>query len=614
MNDLREKLRHLPAEPGIYVMKDAEQRVIYVGKAKSLKSRVASYFNKTSHENPRLLKLIEHIRDFAVFVVGTETEALLLERTLIRHHRPLYNVLFTDDKEYPLVRVSTHHDWPTFRVVRRRADDGATYLGPYSSGSGLQLLLALVHRIFPLVRCNAWEFAHAKRPCNYYAMKQCLAPCSLPVDPTQYRTMVGQAIAVLQGKSAEVRSELAQAMAAAAATRDFEQAARLRDTLKAMDYLKEREQVVFNNKLVACDIFGLAADEHTLCIAIIKVRESKIAETYRFALELPLAAVDEGLFEFLLQYYGSHQLPQEIILAHAPAHSAELGQLFTAAHKIVVPQRGKKKSLLAMATRNAELHRDEVRREQQKQEIRLEKLGRFVGLTTIPRVLECLDISHHQGSATVASIVCFRDGVASKGDYRHYNLKAAHGEPDDYKSIYEIMQQRLKKAAEGRGNMPDLMVIDGGRGQLSAALKAAAEFPQISCSIVALAKSKTRYSPREYGELPASRHKSGERVFVPGSATSLALEEGSDEFRLLTHLRDEAHRFAITFHRKKQIKNTLSSPLETIPGVGPKLRQRILSHFATHELLIQASIEEFSSIHGVSASIASKVYSHFHSK
>lgn len=615
MNDLREKLQHLPSEPGIYVMKDAKQRIIYVGKAKSLKNRVSSYFRTSRHENPRTQKLVENIRDFAIFVVHSETEALLLERTLIRHHRPLYNVLFTDDKEYPLIRVTTHKDYPTFRVVRKRANDGATYLGPFGSGHEMQLLLELIHKIFPLVRCSPWEFSKAKRPCNYYAMGQCLGPCTLPVDKQLYRDMVDQAIAVLQGKNQEVSSTLKTKMLEASQAMNYEQAALYRNQLLAMEHIKSSEQVVLNNKMVDSDIIGVAASDDTLCICLLKIRESKLTENTHYTLALPLGNREDALFEFLLQYYGEHSLPAEIVVPFVPSNNEELSQLFTAQHKLVLPQRGKKKSLLAIAMRNAQLNLEEVQREHSKREKTLEQLQRFLSLPRIPHTIECLDISHHQGSSTVASIVCFKNALPSKKDYRHYNQENDLSSPDDFKSIELIMHRRLQKAVDRDESLPDLMIIDGGKGQLQAALKAARSFNALSCPIVALAKSRTIRLSGDFEVAGLSKQpRSSERIFVPGRAEPLVLEEGSEIYRLLTHIRDEAHRFAITYHRKKSGKRLLSSPLDTIVGIGPSLKKRILTYFPSQEALKQASIEDLAQIPGVSESLAASVYNKLRTK
>ncbi len=602
MTLLRDKLQHLPLEPGVYVMKDVNGRIIYVGKAKLLKNRVSSYFRTKPHENSRIQALVARIDDFSVFVVRQEHEALMLERSLIRQHRPLYNVLFTDDKEYPLLRVSTQEDWPRFSIARRRRNDGATYLGPFGSSLALQQLLKVIFKIFPLVRCSAREFAQAKRPCNYYAMKQCLAPCTLPVEKALYGTMVQQAIEVLHGKNQEVRQVLRRSMEAASAELRYEEALILRNQLQAMDGARAAEQVVLDNHLGDCDLFGLAANASTLSLCLLKIRASRLVENSPFVVAMPLGEVDEALFEFLLQYYGEQPLPREIILSREPAFVEELREFFTPQHKLSLALRGKKKALLNIASRNAELSLAEAEREELKKQQRLSELQQFLNLPSLPAVIECLDISHHQGSATVASIVCFREGLPSKKDYRHYTLSEAITGPDDFASISEIMRRRLQKANEGRAPMPDLMVIDGGKGQLSAAEKARAGFPELRFSLVALAKSRLRNNSGPLVRSP-------ERVFVGDTGEALSLREGSESFRLLTHLRNEAHRFALSFHRKKQGK--ITSSLDQLKGVGRVLRQRILAHFPSQEALRQASPAELSQIKGVSAPLAQEIHGYF---
>jgi len=633
---LRESLVALPCEPGVYLMKDVRGAIIYVGKAKSLKPRVNSYFMQ-KNQTSKTAALVAEIRDFSVILVQTEVEALLLERTLIKHHQPRYNILLRDDKEYPFLRVDFKAAWPRIEKVRRRKDDGATYLGPYGNPGFLRLLLDAAHRIFPLIRCSSHEFASAKRPCNYYHMKLCLAPCTLPVERDVYLSMIENALAFLQGKGRDVAQSLKAKMLSAADREDYEAATVYRDQLIAFESVSEK-QAVMNIGVDNADFIGYAANDRYVSFQVMMVRDSRLIGTDAFLVEAGAHdAISAGiaLTEFLLQYYDGRTPPTSIYLPVTLEDSEDAGNLASALTfekhdpeggidrpdkprkriAILVPQRGPKRDLIETALKNAGFALAEADRRSERKRVELEILQEKLRLPVFPRRIECIDISNIQGTAIVASNVCFIDGKPSKEHYRHYSLtdESTTG-PDDFGSIKAVVLRRLARAQRD-GDAPDLLIIDGGKGQLNAALEAAREHGGSAPMIVGLAKSrveKDRFTGRIIDTSAPKR--SFERVFVPEGDDPIPLTPGSSEYRLMTHIRDEAHRFAITHHRKKRSKILQGSTLEKIPGIGKTLRQRLIRDFGGMDGLRRASLEELRAVKGLREEAAVALFSHLQSE
>lgn len=610
---VRSKLTSLPRDPGVYFMKGSKGQVLYVGKAKDLKSRVSSYFTDSKDHSPKTRSLVREIQDFEIMLVKTEVEALLLERTLIKHHQPPFNILLRDDKEYPYVRIDFSADWPRIEIVRRRQDDRAEYFGPFSAAGSLRTSMDAIKRVFPLIRCNQWEFEHAKRVCNYYHMKMCLGPCVLPVEKETYKSMLRDAMALLQGKNDEVAKALHAKMMAASEREQYELAASYRDQIKALEILSEKQTVVVDPD-VEGDVVSMVESADVIAIHVAMIRAGRLIGGDSFT--FPVSGLEdpaEALPQFLLQYYDGRYLPQRIIVDASLEASEDIARAITPADSRTPDLRTLRNlrapwpDLAAIASKNARYVHDETVRNMDKRRSSLEALQSTLGLDAIPRRMECIDISNLQGTAIVASDVCFIDGHPEKSLYRSYNIESVVGAPDDFASIREVVKRRLERGVR-EGDLPDLLVIDGGRGQLESALTALAEFPGLKLQIVSLAKSRLEKYRGKKAEIATSapRH-SLERVFKPGQDTPIPLVPGSPTFRLLTQIRDEAHRFAITKHRKKRGSLGQKSLLEDVEGVGPKIREALLKHFGSIDAIASASEEALMQIKGVNEDLAMRI-------
>jgi len=601
----RAKLAALPRTPGVYLMKDRDQRIIYVGKAVDLKARIGSYFiGKPEHL--KTAALVQEITTFDVILTSTEVEALLLERTLIKHHQPVFNILLRDDKEYPWLRVDLRDDWPRITKVRKKKDDGARYLGPFGGAGFLRTMLDATYRIFPLIRCSPHEFRAAKRPCNYYHMKMCLGPCTLPVDKAVYRTMVEDALAFLEGRSRDLVRQLREKMHNASQHELYELAASYRDQLVAFESITERQAVVALD-VPEADAVGLAEGDGMVAIHVLMVREGKIVGSDGFVMPTDLREPITVLEQFLMQYYDARSLPGTLFVPLvsstwedlATALRGETTMKFTVVH----PQRGPRAEVVRLAERNAAYGLSEALRASTQRQSSLEILKERLKLTELPQRIECIDISNFHETAVVASDVCFVGGKPAREFYRHYTIEGLNGRADDYASIREVVRRRIERGMRD-SDLPDLLVIDGGRGQLEAALESAAGFPQLRLAIVGLAKSrieKNRFTGRAIDTSAPKR--SFERVFLPGQTEGLALAPGSAEYRLMTSIRDEAHRFALQHHRRKRKKALQGSSLEEIPGIGPTLRKRLLETFGGLDGLRQASLEQLKNVKGMSENV-----------
>lgn len=612
-HNVRIKLASLPRSPGVYFMKGTKGQVLYVGKAKDLKSRVSSYFTDSKDHSPKTRSLVREIQDFEVMLVKTEVDALLLERTLIKHHQPPFNILLRDDKEYPYIRIDFSADWPRLEIVRRRQDDRAEYFGPFSAAGSLRTSMEAIKRVFPLIRCNQWEFEHAKRVCNYYHMKMCLGPCVLPVEKETYKSMLRDAMALLQGKNDEVVKALQTKMQNAAEREQYELAASYRDQIKAIEILSEKQTVVLDPDIEG-DVVALIESPDMIAINVAMIRSGRLIGGDSFT--FPVSGLEdpsETLPHFLLQFYDGRYLPPRIIVAGDLNNCDDISTALTPEGSKPPELRSLKNlrapwpDLAAIASKNAQYAHDEAVRNIDRRRSSLEALQTTLGLDKPPKRMECIDISNLQGTAIVASDVCFIDGHPEKSLYRSYNIESVQGAPDDFASIREVVKRRIERGVRD-GDLPDLLVIDGGRGQLESALTSLAEFPGLSLQIVSLAKSRLENHRGKRTTISTSAPKhSLERVFRPGHDTPIPLVPGSPAFRLLTQIRDEAHRFAITKHRRKRGSLAQKSLLEDVEGVGPKIREALLKHFGSIEAIGAASLEALMQIKGVNEDVAQKI-------
>ena len=611
---LKDQCKSLPSSPGVYMMKNRRGEVIYVGKAKNLKYRVRHYFQSSATEGLKTRKLVSQIHSFDVTMVATEVEALLLERSLVRLYRPKFNVLLRDDKSFPYIKADMQSPWPRITIVRsRNPHDGATYIGPYSNQRLMFHSLNWVHKIFPLVRCSPYEFSHAKRPCNYYGMKLCPAPCHKKVCPDSYKKMVREALDVLRGNHQSLRDDLTTKMLDASEQEDYEKAALYRDQLSALEGLNQQDKSTYK-QIAEADIISLWHQEHQASFYVLHLRNHIISEARDFVVSRPTYQSLESLLEqFLLQFYDRSPPPVKIILplplansgaisdalAHRklhlpnskPSEKSNVTEGYTIAPpKLMSPRGTEEKKLMETALKNAQFALLNHRKLHHTNDGELERVSTELGLTL--NKVECIDISHLAGSAMVASLVRFVGGMPDKSGYRKFNIPPlqpqSQNHNDDYEAIRQIMTRRL-----AHEDLPDLIVIDGGKGQLSSATKVTKELlaGKPAPKILAIAKARSRDT--------AATTSAFDRLFLGNGKAPIPLTPGSPSHRFFSHLRDEAHRFAITHHRKRFRKIRHNSQLEQVKGIGKVTRHNLLMTFGSLEHLQNASIEEICAVKGM---------------
>ena len=594
-DSIKNALAVLPDKPGVYLMHDAEGKVIYVGKAVVLKNRVRSYFRNLASHTPKVKAMVAKIAEIETIVTSSEVEALILECNLIKKYRPRYNISLKDDKTYPYLKVTLQEDFPRLYMTRRLLRDGSKYYGPYADAGAMHATVKLLRSMFPLRTCRKMN---PDRPCLNYHIKRCLAPCAGYVSKEEYGQMIKSVCMVLDGRTTELERDLKQRMQAAAEDYAFEEAARLRDQLQAVERLNESQKAVTNNG-GDMDIIGFAQDMTGNCLQIFFVRKGKLIGRDNFFLQDGGEAQQEVLTAFIKQYYNDATfIPREIVLPQLPeAEEQELIELWLrqkAERKVelIQPQRGVKRELLQLANDNAQKLLDERLRKGslslKNDEQAAEELQQALGLEHSLERMDCFDISHTQGSETVASMVVFRNGSISKKDYRKYKIVSAEGKPDDFKSMQEVVYRRYKDYED----LPNLVVIDGGKGQLSSALEVIRGLGLADLPVVGLAKRE-------------------EEIFIPHQSTSILLDRDSAALHLIQRIRDEAHRFAITFHRKLRGKRNLVSVLDHVEGIGPKRRQELWKAFKTLEAMKAASVEELAAVEGMNHAAAQTLYDFF---
>ena len=586
MENLQDKLKVLPDSPGVYIMRDARGKIIYVGKARVLKNRVRQYFQSGKNHGVKVKAMVAKIADFETIVTATEVEALILECNLIKKYRPRYNISLKDDKSYPYLRV-TAEDFPRIILTRRIIHDGSRYFGPYTSGLAVKETLQLLRKIFPLRTCKTF----AKRPCLEFHIKRCLAPCAKKISREDYMQFVKAAEKFLAGHTAQVERELSEQMIDAAENLNFEQAARLRDILSAIRKVTEKQKIVTDTGDV--DAIGLARLEGETCAQIFFIRDGKVTGRENFLLSGAIDETDaQAVTEFIKQYYSRAQISATEILLPITLADEDLKILSEwLGVKLIEPKRGVKRSLVEMANQNAEkfLAEESARRQLKNAQTvgAVEELKNFLNLPRLPRRMECFDISHIQGAETVASMVVFEDGAPDKKSYRRFKIHSAEGKPDDFLSMREVTSRRYG-ATE---NLPDLIVIDGGLGQLNSALEiirgAGHQVP-----VVGLAKQF-------------------ELIFVEGSSIPVELPRDSQALKLMQRIRDEAHRFAITYHRKLRRKRNLKSELDNVAGIGQKRRTELFKKFGTLAKIKSATVEELSAVPSMTLAAAESLKKFF---
>jgi len=582
-----------PEAPGVYLFKNDKGEVLYVGKAKNLRKRLQSYV-RAEGEPPKTRVLTSKTKQIETIVARSEKEALLLEANLIKRYRPRYNVLLRDDKAYPLLRISVHETFPGINVVRRKRKDKALYFGPYPSAGAVRKTLKFLGRLFPLRRCSNAEFRRKEKPCLYHQIGRCPAPCVGKVSPEEYRRLVEGVILFLKGRGDRVVKALRKEMEAAAERLEFERAAVLRDRMRALEKVIEAQSVALNEEK-DLDVFYVVRQGDKASGAVLFVRSGALIGKKAF--HLSRVSENEGTIygSLLAQFYDEGKyIPEEVLLPVEPEDKEVLeewlGELAGRRVWLKVPQRGAKRVLLDLARKNAlEALAARIKGERPYEEL-AETMAQVLRLPRLPRRVEGVDISNLQGALPVGAVVSFLDGSPDKSRYRRYHPRTV-SQPDDYAMMYETVLRHLRHAQED--GLPDLLLIDGGKGQLQAALTAAEELGLLGeLGFVALAKE---------------REDEGEKVYLPGRKNPLSLAQRSEVLRFLQRVRDEAHRFAVSTHRKRRRAQTLRSILDEIPGVGPKRRKALLRHFGSLEEIKKASLEEVASLPGFNRKVAQEV-------
>lgn len=583
----RRKLETLPASPGVYVFRGERGKVLYVGKARNLRSRVRSYFQPGSSDLRAFVSRLEkELADIETFVTHTDKEAALLENQLIKSNRPKYNVKLRDDKEFLSLRLDPKKEWPRLEVVRRPRPDGASYFGPYHSATAARQTLRLVNRHFQLRTCTDTEFRLRARPCLQYQIKRCPAPCVLQVDQEEYRAQVANVARFLDGRHDELVRDLEERMRVASRQQHYERAALYRDQLRAVERAREEQRVAGVQKSDQ-DVIGFHRQGDQVEVAVLSLRGGRLFGVRTTPLRRVAAPNDEMLGDFLRQHYAERPaLPDEILVPLPIEMSEALEELLSESRKrrvhIVRPMRGAKAKLLELARENAAHAFNEKERAREDVELRLEALRDRLGLAVVPRHIECVDISHTGGQETVAVFVALQDGAPAREQYRSFRVKRAGG-GDDYAAMYEVLVRRLRRghAGEEGWELPDLLVVDGGKGQLGVALRACEDVGIVDLEVAAVAK------PR----VTASGEEEGERVFRPGQKNPIPVR-ASSALSLLLLARDETHRASNALRKKVGRRKRLRSELDAVPGIGPKTRSKLLRSLGSVAAVLSATEQE----------------------
>ena len=592
---VEEKLKLLPDSPGVYIMKNEAGKVIYVGKAVVLKNRVRQYFQSNKGHSPKVRVMVSKIADFETILTGSEMEALILECNLIKKYRPRYNISLKDDKTYPYVKVTLAEKYPRVMITRRIMKDGARYFGPYTQVGAVHESLKLLRRLFPMRTCKHMD---VDRPCLEYHIKRCVAPCTGEVNPEEYKKMVDAVCLFLEGRTEIVEKRLEEQMMDAAENLRFEEAARLRDQLHAVQKVAEKQRIVTGSG--DQDAIGMSRSEIGVCVQIFFIRSGKMIGREHFLLSgSEEESNSDVLSAFLKQYYHRAAfIPHEILLPMEVPEQQVIGEWLTEKKGskvyVEVPQRGTKHDIVMMAENNAAKYLSDeaarIKTSNEQTEGAVRELGEYLGMKRLPWRMECFDISHIQGSETVASMVVFEGGIPNKSACRRFKIKSAEGKPDDFLSMREVTTRRYgKKDVE---DMPDLIIIDGGKGQLSSALEIIRGAGHTAVPVIGLAKQF-------------------EWIFVEGKSEPVILPRNSQALFLMQRIRDEAHRFAITYHRSLRGKRNLVSVLDHITGIGEKRRQALRKKFGTIQNMRDASVEELAAVPGMTRPAARAVYNFF---
>jgi excinuclease ABC subunit C len=605
---VEEKLSRTAHEPGVYLLKDEKNVIIYIGKALDLRKRLAAYFKNSGHSNMKTGVLVHKIFDFDTIITGNEKEALILESNLIKRHRPRYNVVLKDDKRYPSLRLDLKEKYPAFSIVRKIGEDNALYFGPFASAQAVRETLKTINKTFKLRKCRASDFKTRTRPCLHCQMEGCLAPCCLDVDPQIYRDHISEAIMFLRGRTTDLVAKIKKQMDAAAQAQEYEKAARIRDKMFSLERTIEK-QIAVTTDFQDRDVFAIVRSNGYALVTVFNVMGGFIKGTRHFSFEEIMSTNDEAMGIFIRQYYEKTvTLPNEILVSLDLQDGQLIEEWFKTIKgkrvKILNPKRGEKAKLMAMVTHNAEKELRELMATRTAEMELLLRLQKKLKLTRLPERIECFDNSNISGTEPVAGMVVFEKGKAKKSAYRKFKIKAVPTH-DDYAYMSEVLKRRLGKSTSRRKPQPfpDLLMVDGGKGQLNIALAVIKELSlEGQFELIAIAKKDEK------------KGETRDKIFKPRRMNPIGFGKDADLLLFLQRVRDEAHRFAITFHRKRRTKTALQSQLDTIPGVGKKRKAILLKHFKRIKKIREADIEQLNALPGITRSAAEAVYNYFNSK
>ncbi len=591
-------LQTVSHRPGVYLMKGKAGQVLYVGKAKDIRKRLSSY-RRSAGADIKTAALLSRVYEIETIVTTTEKEALILEASLIKKHRPKYNVILRDDKNYPLIKVTIAEEWPRVMMTRRRMRDDSRYFGPFSSASAMWETLKYIGTLFPLRKCKGKKVKSRGRPCLNFQMQRCLGPCVGKAGREEYLESVRNVLLVLEGKNRQVMDDLASSMQRASGALDFEKAGAIRDRIQAIEKTLEKQSMVASH-FRDQDIFGYKRKNFSVAVSVVHVQNGVVTGQRPYFLAEPVGTDTEILSEVIRRYYADERpIPAELVVPFAPEDKEALSEWLTekrsAKITISVPQRGERRKILEIASTNAE----QIFSEREKKEISSEALMRNISttlaLSRLPKRIECLDISNIGGEQAVGSLVCFVNGDKEGAGYRHYRIRTVHG-ADDYAMMEEVLNRRFKKEKTD-DELPDLLLVDGGKGQMNRAL-----------SVL----QKHNLGERiEVAGIAKEREGEGERLYRPGRKNPIRLKPHSPVLLFLMKVRDEAHRFGITFHRKLRKKEAFYSLLDQIPGVGPKRKRLLLKELASLKRIKNATVEELSAINGIGPELGGTIHDFF---
>lgn len=592
-------LSSVPHAPGVYLMLDPSSTVLYVGKAKDLYKRLSSYIRFKSSTHNKTAVMLSKVEKIDLLLTNTEKEALILEASLIKRHRPRYNVILRDDKSYPLIKVTVQEEWPRVFMTRRKKNDRARYFGPYASSSSMWTTLNLLQTLFPLRRCKGAKLKPRPRPCLNFQMNKCLAPCCGKIDNDSYRAMVDKVILFLEGRNRNLLRDLQKDMKRAAAKHDFEQAAAIRDQIGGLKKTLEK-QVIVTQSNDDRDVYGFARSDASVSIVLLYVREGVLRGTRRFFIEDTFGNDQAILSQILKQVYDERSLPPHLVLLPFEIDdqrllAERLSELAGRKTALSVPRRGDRKDLVAIANANARQRFDEIEKKRASWQALSADLHKRLNLSRQPRRIECVDISNISGTHGVGSLVRYENGEPVKNGYRRYKINEVDG-PDDYSMMREVLNRRFAEQKEV-DDLPELLMVDGGKGQLAVAESILKENNLLqTIDLIGIAKE---------------RQDEGEKLYRPGRKNPIILPAHNPVLLYLMRIRDESHRFGVTFHRSLRNKQTLSSKLDEIPGVGPVRKKQLLKQIGSLKKISEASVADLMTVDGIGAELAEEIHNYF---